>query len=78
MNDFTTTADLKITNNPDEAALLFEQIETFATALRFRVQEKNEIGRWGGRGTDAEFTIYYTDPTQQEVIEVYREQFYYD
>lgn len=71
MNDFTTTTNLQITNDSDKAALLFEHIETFANGLRFRVQEKNENGRWGGRGTDVEFTVYRSRPTRKQVVEEY-------
>lgn len=75
MNDFTTTANFQITSDETQAALLFEQVETFGNGVRFHVQEKNENGRWGGMGTDAEFTVYNTSPTREEVIEQYREHY---
>lgn len=72
MRSFTTNKQFQITNCDDEAGLLFEHLESYANGLRFQVQEKNEAGRWGGRGTDVEFTIYNTQPSRKQVVEEYR------
>ena len=73
MRDFTTDANLNITTDKNEAAYLFEHVDTYANGYRMLVQEKNDDGLWGGRGNDLEFTVNRTTQTREVVLNHYKQ-----
>lgn len=73
MRNFTTDNQFNISTNKDGEAFLFECLETYASGIRFQVQEKNEAGRWGGRGKDVQFTFPFQTATKSRVAAFYRD-----
>jgi hypothetical protein len=73
MRDFTTDTKFNINSDKANEAFLFEHLEDCANGMRFQVQEKNEAGKWGGRGNDVEFTFPGHTTSRARVIEFYRD-----
>lgn len=73
MRSFTTDKSFRITDNKADERFLFEHLESYANGMRFLIQEKNEHGLWGGRGTDVQFTFPYTSATKARVVAFYCE-----
>ena len=73
MRSSTTDNSFRITDNKADERFLFEHLESYANGMRFLVQEKNENGLWGGRGTDVQFTFPYISATKARVVAFYCE-----
>ena len=73
MRSFTTDNQFNVSTSEDSEAFLFEVLETYANGIRFQVQQKNESGRWGGRGTDVHFTFPFQTATKSHVANFYRD-----
>lgn len=73
MRNFTTDNQFNITSDKANEAFLFEHLDDHANGMRFQVQEKNEAGKWGGRGNDIQFTFHGHTTSRAQIIEFYRD-----